>query len=42
MFYAVICRDRAGHDVCNKPGYGYVLGNLTLERDGNHGAELSF
>lgn len=31
------CRDRARHDVCNKPGNGHVLGNVTLERHGNHG-----
>lgn len=37
MLYTVIFRDRTGHDLCNKPGYGHVLGNLTLECHGNHG-----
>lgn len=30
-------RDRSGHDVCNKPRDGHVLGNVTLECHGNHG-----
>lgn len=33
----VICRDSTSHDVCNKPRNGYVLGNLALERHGDHG-----
>lgn len=37
MQFTVTCRDRARHDVCNKPGNGHVLGNVTLERHGNHG-----
>ena len=31
------CRDCSGHDVRNKPGYGHVLGDLTLECHGDHG-----
>lgn len=37
MVLLVECRDRSGHDVCNKPGDGHVLGNITLECHGNHG-----
>lgn len=37
ILFTVICRDCTGHDVCNKPGDGHVLGNLPLECHGNHG-----
>lgn len=33
----MFCRDRASHDVCNKPGDGHVLGDVPLECHGNHG-----
>lgn len=37
----MICRNCQGHDICNKPGNGHVLGNLSLERNGNHGKKLT-
>lgn len=37
MLFTAICRDCTSHDVCNKPGDGHVLGDVTLECHGNHG-----
>lgn len=36
-FVSVLCRDCSGHDVRNKSGDGDVLGDVPLERYGDHG-----
>lgn len=38
---ALIGRDGAGDDPCDQSGNGDVLGNVTLESDGNHGESQS-
>ena len=35
--YSVIGRDGEGHDPCDQPGDGHVLGHVTLERNGDNG-----
>lgn len=31
------CRNGASNDPCDKPRHGYVLGNISLESNGNNG-----
>lgn len=32
-----VCRGGPGHDFCDRPGDGNVLGDVSLERCGDHG-----
>lgn len=31
------CRDRSSHDLRHRAGHGHVLGDVALERGGDHG-----
>ena len=36
----MIGRDGEGHDPCDQPGDGDVLGHVALERNGDHGENI--
>ena len=40
VYSVVIGRDGEGHDPCDQPGDGDVLGHVTLERHGDHGENI--